>query len=278
MEHIGVERLLQNYAYFLIDAFGVLIHAQGAVPGAAAFVDALHVSGKPYCILSNDASRLPSALSHRLQTAGLAIPAERIVTSGMLIDAYLRAHRLNGARCVVLGPEDSSRYVAAAGGVVVSAQSDFEVLVICDEAGFPFLETLDLVISRLYRKLDQRETVHLLLPNPDLVFTKSEHFYAFTSGSIAVLIEAALDLRYAPHHLYRFVRLGKPHAAIFQMGLQQNGARPAVMIGDQLQTDIRGANDAGIDSALVLTGVTKGLRDDTPVQLCPRYILPSLAP
>jgi ribonucleotide monophosphatase NagD (HAD superfamily) len=52
----------------------------------------------------------------------------------------------------------------------------------------------------------------------------------------------------------RFVSLGKPHPAIFEEAVRRAGTRHMVMIGDRLETDIRGANDFGIASALVTAG------------------------
>jgi hypothetical protein len=75
-------------------------------------------------------------------------------------------HGLAGKRCIVLGPEDSRRYVERAGGVVVPPGESFEVLVVGDEAGFPFLETVDAVLTGLFRDLDRGEHPALLLPNP----------------------------------------------------------------------------------------------------------------
>ena len=51
-----------------------------------------------------------------------------------------------------------------------------------------------------------------------------------------------------------------------------------VMIGDQLETDIRGAMDFGIDAALVGTGVTQAGGNDIAAYLRPTYYLQSIAP
>jgi ribonucleotide monophosphatase NagD (HAD superfamily) len=80
------------------------------------------------------------------------------------------------------------------------------------------------------------------------------------------MIEAALEARYrdaAP----RFVGLGKPHPAIFEAGLERLGDVPrerVVMVGDQLDTDIRGARGVGLDAVLVGTGVSRATAADGP--------------
>jgi ribonucleotide monophosphatase NagD (HAD superfamily) len=156
----------------------------------------------------------------------------------------------------VLGPEDSARYVELAGGVVVSPEEAFDVLVIGDESGFPFLETVDTVLTGLIHRLDHGESVHLVLPNPDLFYPKSDRDFGITGGSIALIIEAALHQRYPGQGNLHFDRLGKPHAVIFREALRRSGTKNMVMIGDQLATDIRGARDFGLDSVLVASGVT----------------------
>jgi ribonucleotide monophosphatase NagD (HAD superfamily) len=70
------------------------------------------------------------------------------------------------------------------------------------------------------------------------------------------MFEEALAARYPRRDDLRFVRLGKPHPAIFEEALRRSGTRDMVMLGDQLETDIRGARDFGLDSALVEGGVT----------------------
>jgi HAD superfamily hydrolase (TIGR01459 family) len=247
--------LMDRYEVLLLDAYGVLVSLDGALPGAAAFISELNRRQKPYWLLSNTAARQPAHAAARYQGFGLAIPAERILTSGMLLADHLRAVGLVGRRCLVLGPEDSREYVRLAGGQPVALGADFEVLVLADQAGFPLLETLDWLLSDLVEKLDQGQSVPMLLPNPDLFYPKAAG-YGITAGSLAVLLEASLAQRYPGRGDLRFVRLGKPYPALFAAAARRAGTRDLVMLGDQLETDIKGAADFGIDSALVLGGVS----------------------
>ena len=109
-----------------------------------------------------------SRAAARYRACGLTIDPDRIITSGLLLKGHFAAQRLVGARCAVLGPGDSLRYVEDAGGRIVSPSDAFDVLVIADESGFPFLETVDATLSALFHALDRRQRVHLLLANPDL--------------------------------------------------------------------------------------------------------------
>lgn len=272
MQTISLEQLIARYDTLLFDAYGVLIHNSGALPGASELINRLNQIGKPYLILTNDASRLATTASARYQGYGLAITPERIFSAGSLLAGHFQQHHLTGKRCLVLGPEDSRQLVANAGGQPVVAGDDFEVLVVADEMGYPLLETVDTTLSALCRRLDQNLPIHLILPNPDLIYPKATGF-GITAGSIAMILEAALQLRYPGHDDLRFIRLGKPHAAIFQAA-QARSPGKLVMIGDQLETDIRGAQGCGIASVLVRSGITSSA---SPLNPRPDYVIDSVA-
>ena len=273
---INIEKLIACYPVLLLDAYGVLVNSSGALSGAAGLIDELNCSRKPYYLLTNDASKLPLTAANRYQNFGLEIDPDRIITSGGLLKNYFKTHKLSGARCAVLGPDDSAQYVSDAGGKVVSPANGFDVVVIGDEAGYPFVETVDTVLSELFHKVERREKIHLVLPNPDLIYPKADRGYGITSGSIALIFEAALRLRYPGRPDLSFERLGKPNAEIFEEALVRSGTVNMVMIGDQLETDIRGANAFGLDSVLVGTGVTDPTTADIPDHLQPTYRMRSI--
>lgn len=272
MQTISLEQLIARYDTLLFDAYGVLIHNSGALPGASELISRLNQLGKPYLILTNDASRLATTASARYLGYGLAIPPERILSAGSLLADHFQHHRLTGKPCLVLGPEDSRQLVANAGGQLVTAKDDFEVLVVADEMGYPLLETIDTTLSTLCRRLDQNLPIHLILPNPDLIYPKATGF-GITAGSIAMILEAALQLRYPDRDDLYFTRLGKPNAAIFQAA-QARSPGKLVMIGDQLETDIRGAQGCGIANVLVRSGITSS---SSPLDPRPDYVIDSVA-
>ncbi|MCP5152128.1 MAG: HAD hydrolase-like protein [Ectothiorhodospiraceae bacterium] len=244
----------------LLDGYGVLVDGSGALPGAAAFLRRLGAVGREHLLLSNDASRLPETTAARYRALGVPIPLDRILTSGMLLVDHFASADLVARPCVALGPEDSRRLVERAGGQLVTPGDDAaEVVVLCDDDGYPFLPTLEAVVSALVRRIDRGDAVHLVLPNPDLTYPKAPGQIGIAAGAAALVVEAALRLRFgdaAP----RFTALGKPHPPIFAAARRQLGlgaeAR-TVMVGDQLATDIAGANAAGIDSVLIGSGLSR---------------------
>ena len=247
--------LADRYSVILFDAYGVLAGSDYVAPEAPAAIELLHCLDKPYFVLTNDASALPETRAAKYKSMGLSIDSSRIITSGSLLAGYFAENDLVGSRCVTLGPPDSLRYVENAGGVLVSYSDDFDTLVIGDQAGFPLLEVADRVLSSLFRKIDADESPRLVLPNPDLIYPEGFGF-GFASGSVALIFESALALRYPDRPHLRFTRLGKPHPAIFQEAFRRGGTMDMAMIGDQIETDIKGANNFGIASALIGTGIS----------------------
>jgi HAD superfamily hydrolase (TIGR01450 family) len=273
---ITVDALLDRYEAILLDAYGVLLTHEGALPGAAGLIDRLHRGSKPWFILTNDASRTPESSARRYQGLGLAVPPERVITSGSLLPAHFRREGLEGKACVVLGTGDSIRTVAEAGGRILPAadDADLEVLVVCDEQGYPFRGTLDRVVTCLFRRLDRGQEVRLILANPDIIYPEGAERYGLTAGGIAGFLEAALSVRY-PGRKPGFERLGKPHSPMFEEAERRAGTRTLVMVGDQLATDIRGARQFGIDSALVLSGLTQSGTEVVPEE-APTFVLEDL--
>ncbi len=258
---ITLGELLERYDVLLLDAYGVLMETAGALPGAAEALTEVERAGRDVVVLTNDASRLPETTAERYRRMGLRVPAERILTSGSILPRWFEEEDLVGATCAVLGPEDSFEYVQRAGGRPTPLSWDPEVIALCDEDGYDLLSTLDELLSVLFRRVDAGAPPRLVLPNPDLVYPKGGGEFGITAGGLAAPLEAALRQRYPGRTDLRFARLGKPFRPIYSEALEALGDLRAVMVGDQLGTDIRGARDAGLDTVLVGSGLTPW-RDD----------------
>ena len=275
MQPIQARQLIDDYDALLLDAYGVLVDKTGPLPGACAFIDRLNALGKPYYLLTNSASRLPGPMAADLAGIGLSIAADRIITSGMLLAGWVERKGLQGCGAVVLGTSDSQRYAEQAGlrplclndlETQFSAQVDpAAALVIADQAGFDLLPVINAVLGMLLRQCDQGRPPGLVLCNPDLIYPRAPGLFGFTAGSLAAMFEAVLMERYgvdAPG----FDRLGKPNPPIFEEAIRRIGGGRVVMVGDQLATDIAGANRCGIDSVLVGTGLAGAVDAEEPVQ------------
>lgn len=276
-------QLIDRHRALLLDAYGVLVDAHSALDGARALITELRRRGTPFCVLTNDASRLPETFEARFDALGLPIAREHIVSAGDLVADAIRTRGLAGADVVVLGTSDARALVANAGAHLVDpvAGVRFDALVLADEAGFPLLPALEAVLSGLFRALDEGRNPVLLLPNPDVIYPKTQGEYGIAAGSLALVLERAVALRYPSSvERVRFEVLGKPHAAIFEAALARVGTRDAVMVGDQLATDVKGANGVRIASALVTRGLTNATdvasMDFTVSNGPPTYLVPRL--
>jgi 4-nitrophenyl phosphatase len=273
-----IAELLERYDGVLLDVYGVLLDASGALPGARSLIAELERRRKPYAIVTNDASRLPATYARRFADLGLAIPAERIVTAGSLLPGRLARHP--GARTLVLGTPDSVAYVRAAGAVPIAPAPGLAIdaLAVCDDAGFDFLLGIEHELSACVRGVEAGRRPVLILPNPDLIYPKGGGELGFTAGAMALLIETALARRFPSEGLV-FDRLGKPEPHLMLEAAQRLALAPSrlVMIGDQLETDVAGARAAGIAPAL-LAGISRWEHVRDAATVAPTWLIDTIAP
>ncbi len=255
---ITTNQIIEQYDAILMDAFGVLVYQFAALPGAPEFIQKLNTAKKKYFILTNDSAHSIATSERRFTKFGFSLVPDCIITSGSLLVEYFRQNNLLGQGCAILGTKDSIQYVQNAGGITIPINEfdNWSVLVICDETGFPFLEYIEMALSALFFKIDQGKPIHLILCNPDCVYRKNANEFGITAGSIALILENALKMRYPNRQDLVFSKLGKPYLPIFQEALRRSGTKNMVMIGDQLAYDIRGAKNFGIPAILMGTGVT----------------------
>lgn len=272
--------LFDRYEGVLIDVYGVLLDAAGPLPGAFALMAELHRRAMPYAIVTNDASRSPATYSARFARHGIAISEERFITAGGLLPGYFRDRGLVGARTCVLGTADSVAFVRAGGGVPIKLTPgvDLDVLAICDDDGFDFLPTVEAAATALLRMVAAGRRPTVVLANPDLIYPKGEGEIGFTAGSIALLIAAAFARRFPSYGLV-IDQLGKPQPFLFSAASRLLGIAPhrLVMIGDQIETDVAGAQAAGIDAAL-LTGISDWHHAQATTSVAPQWLIDTLSP
>ena len=106
-----VRELLGRYDGVLLDVYGVLMDARGPLPGAVELLAAL--AERPYAIVTNDASRSPATYAARFANHGIAVPADRFVTSGSLLDGVkrLRGGRMTTESVVMRASSGTVRWI-----------------------------------------------------------------------------------------------------------------------------------------------------------------------
>jgi HAD superfamily hydrolase (TIGR01450 family) len=278
----NVSSLIERYDALFFDSFGVLIDGVDALPGAVDLVHRMNTEEVNYFVVTNDASVSPSTRIDKFRSQGFDIPVGRIVNSGSLITGFFEQHNLKQSPTLVLGTEDARDYTRSAGGVLVEIDDDLEpdVVVVGHSGPHDWDTTLESLLTLFSRRFVEGNPVRLVLPNPDFIYPNGPGVYGFGAAAFVDLLEQALVRLYGPQEALVASKLGKPYSPIFEETVRRAGTSDAVMIGDQLETDISGANKAGIDSAVVTTGISRRTKpeefEEVAAELTPRYILASL--
>ena len=280
--YIDIEAIFDHYDAVFFDAYGVLVDGIDALPNAEQLVNIMNASAMNYFIVTNDASKSIESLSNKFQSQGMRIPVERIVNSGSLISGYYRDEDLVGRPTLVLGTKDSRTYVSGSCAKILSLDSNSEpdVILFTHSSPYDWESTLKHLLNLVSKRFKQKNPVRMVLPNTDFIYQDGKADFGMGAAAFVETLEEALMRLHGKHEVLRAAKLGKPHPPIFTEAIRRAGSNNAIMIGDQLETDILGANNVGLDSAVVTTGINKRSNPkefkDMPDDLTPRYILTSL--
>jgi NagD protein len=243
---------------YLIDMDGVLVSGKVMIPGADQFIERLKEKNKNFLVLTNNPIYTPGDLSHRLQSAGLAIEKERIFSSAMATALFLKTQKSNGT-AFVIGESGLTEAIHDVGFVITSTKPEY---VVVGETHSYSIEQ----VTRAIRLISAG--AHFLATNPD-PNGPSEHGIVPACGAMTALIEKASGR--APFFI------GKPNPIMMRLALNYIGghSEETVMIGDRMDTDIVAGLQSGMETILVLSGVTKKeMIDSFPYQ--PRMVVNSV--
>ena len=231
---------LQKIRVFFFDLDGVLSVGKEnpRYLGGREVIRKIKAEGKKAFVLTNDSTHTRSEIQENLAGMGFDFNADEILTSSYLTAMYLH-ERFGRTSFFLVGEEGLRREMEAAGHQQASEQPNAVVV------GFDRQLT--------YAKLDHamrvlREGAMLVGSYGGAVYM-SDHGPALSAGPIIKALEYASGKR--------AVMIGKPSPRMFKLALRRAGEKPnrAVMVGDQLETDLLGAHRAGVHTILVLTGV-----------------------
>lgn len=278
-----ISSLVERYDALLFDSFGVLVDGVDALPGCAELVDRMNAESVSYFVVTNDASVSLASRVKKLANQGLNIPFERIINSGALLSGYFEDNQLFDSPTIVLGTQDSKDYAIAAGARLIETHdphTEPDIVIVGDNRPYDWEPMLETILTLMNRRFLDGNPVRLVLPNPDFIFPNGPGSFGFGAAAFVDLLEQALERLHGQHESLIATKLGKPHKPIFSAAINKAKTNNVVMIGDQLQTDILGANNFGIDSAVVTTGINRRATPDefeeVDDDLTPRYILASL--
>lgn len=224
------------------DMDGVLWAGNTALPGLSAFFDWLRAREIPYMLATNNSSKTRADYVAKLAKLGVHdVPEDRIVTSGTATASYLLTHYPTNTPIHVFG-SDSLRYVVRQAGYRLTDDGDARVVV----AGLDWELTYD--------KL--RRATKLIRAGADFIGTNPDTTYPTPDGPVPGTGSLIAALRAASGR--EPIIIGKPYPPMYEAALRALDvpAENTLMIGDRLDTDISGAVALGLQTALMLTGIS----------------------
>ncbi len=230
---------------YLIDMDGVIYREDQLIPGAADFVEALVASGMPFIFLTNNSALTPEDLAVRLRHLGIPGLSSRHFYTSALNTADFLGETHPGCTAFVIGE----------GGLLAALHQQK----IANDAIHPSYVVVGEVAASMEKLAKAHACIErgarLLATNPDNWCPVSSSETRPGAGATAAFLEASTGRR--------AYFLGKPNGYMFHRArhllADMVGGVPdeIVMIGDTMETDIRGAIESGLAAYLVLSGSTQ---------------------
>ena len=237
-----------NFKAFVIDMDGVLWHNVTPLPGLKEFFETLERLELPFILATNNAMKVAEDYTEKLGGFGVDVAPERILTSSEAAASYLKSHYPDAKEVYVVGEQGLHRAVREQGFQVVSPKA------VKDGAFAPIVVT---GLARESLTYDMVAMASLLVQKgADLVATNADSSYPTELGTMPGA-GALLSVITTATGAEPFV-VGKPKTAMFEEALQRLGTKAleTAMIGDRLNTDIKGGKAAGMGTILVLSGIS----------------------
>lgn len=254
------------YDGYLFDLDGTVYLGDELLPGAYDLVRRLRELGRETLFLSNNPTRDPSMYAEKLDRLGLPTPVSHIVNTVVTMTAWLLEHAPD-AQVFVIGEEPLRRSLQQAGVQLSEDPAQIDVVVASYDRGFDYRK-LQIAFDALW----QHGRARLVTTNPDAYCPMPGGRGEPDAAAITAAISASTGVPCE-------VNVGKPDRIMLETAIDRLGlaARDCIMVGDRLQTDIAMAVDAGVDSALVLTGEsTRASVQAAPPERRPTYVLDSI--
>ena len=224
---------------FLCDMDGVIYHGNHILPGAAEFIHWLQDTHKEYLFLTNNSGMTPRELHQKLWRMGLDVPEEHFYTSALATAAFL-ADQAPGCSVYALGEAGLLNALYDRGITMNDVNPDYVVI----------------GEGNTYNYENILKAVRLVTNGAKLIGTNSDLTGPSEDGIIPACRAMIAPIELATGKTAYFV--GKPNPLMMRTGLRILGVHSAeaVMIGDRMDTDMVAGIETGLDTCLVLSGVT----------------------
>lgn len=252
--------LLAAYDHVLLDLDGCVWISDTPTRRAAEAIGEVRAAHKSLAFITNDAQRSPEEYVRKLWSLGIQASLEEVVTVGASIQ-YVLAERGTGAGVYVIGAPAIFRHVADSGQRVLngtSQESEAEIVVVAGHGDLQFA--------------DLDPAIRAVLAGAQMIGAGRDRTYPTEAGIAPGTGALIAALEYATERSAMIA--GKPDPQIFRTALDRLGPGRTLVVGDRLDADLGGAAAAGLDGAIVLTGVTSAeaaaaAEDPAPVAVAP---------
>jgi 4-nitrophenyl phosphatase len=224
----------------ILDMDGVVWRGNQVLNGVFSFTRFLSYKHTPYVFATNNSTRTPDDYAQKLQSIGIPVTPAQVITSATATARYLHEHYPDFSSVFIVGQEGLRQALQAQGFREATGQAQIVVVGLDPE----------LTYDKLRKATFQLNGGAVFIgTNADAGFPEPDGI-APGAGSILAALQTASGRQPKV--------IGKPEEPMFEHALAVLGTRPAttLMIGDRLETDIVGARQAGLRSALVLSGVS----------------------
>ena len=242
-EKLRLSRLLRHKDLFLFDLDGVLYKGKEVREkiGGTRAVEALRQAEKNLLVLTNNSTDSVETIRRRLSEFDIPVRQEEILSSALLTAEYIENEH-----------GKVTYFLVGEAGLETEMKKRGHARTEGDDAKFVVVG-LDRMLT--YAKLDK--AARLAAGGARIIATHAARFYMYGDGPAMATGPVVKALEYAAGA--KATIIGKPSPLMFRMALARVRCSPAraVMIGDQVDTDLEGAARAGIESVLVTTGVDR---------------------
>jgi len=256
-----IKREFQKYTMFILDCDGVIWKSNEPIVSAIKALRILEKMGKNFVFLTNNSSLSRDTCSKKLARMGIKVPTTKIFTSSYSTAIYLKNKGIK--KVFTIGEEGLLKELRRA-GIITTYDSSTQAVVVGIDRDIDYWK-----IAHACRLLKENNTL-FIVTNTDATIPTS---YGEIPGAGSIVSCIITCSGRKPN-----VNIGKPSPLMFRQILKEYNVSSdeVLVIGDRLETDILGAVNAGLDSALVLTGVTRSYTPDSEDNVKPRYVLKSL--
>lgn len=252
----------RRYRGILADLDGTVNRGARLIPGAAEVYTKLSDNGIRWVFLSNSASQPASGLAEKIRRLGVPVFDEQFVNSATALIRGLTQEQPT-ARVLVIGEQPLIDALIESEVTLVADPNQADIVVSAMDRQFTYEK-----LRKAHQAISRGATYWVTNTDPSF---PAENGFLPGSGSIVAAITVASG--HPPDRVF-----GKPSSDMARIALERLGLPPeeCIVVGDRMETDILFARNAGIDSALVLTGATSP--EDLPqYDYAPDYIIEGIS-